>query len=145
MTSHQALEVLGTYLTSSAAAPLNKEYVEIDSPLWQVSSYFPSPLHSHCSHSTYIYFSEDTRTTLCDIPIYVGSVPSEHLDTFDQKLKKSLERIANEGIDMDRMTMVINREERQVLFFITLHFNANQLASFEVNWNLPRETLSPPQ
>ena len=30
----QAINLLGTYLTSSAAAPLNKEFVEIKSPLW---------------------------------------------------------------------------------------------------------------
>jgi len=30
----QAIDVLGTYLTSSAVAPLNKEFVEIESPLW---------------------------------------------------------------------------------------------------------------
>ena len=28
--------MLGTYLTSSSTAPLNKEYVEIESPLWYV-------------------------------------------------------------------------------------------------------------
>lgn len=64
--------------------------------------------------STYIYFSEDTRATRVSLPIYVGSVPAEHLDTFDQKLKASLERIVKEGIDMERMAMVIKREERQV-------------------------------
>ncbi|KAJ4001026.1 Metalloenzyme, LuxS/M16 peptidase-like protein [Lentinula boryana] len=91
-----ALDVLTTYLTSSAAAPLNKEYVEIESPL-----------------CTYIYFSEEIRATRVSMPIYVGSVPTEYLDTFDQKLKASFQRIVTEGIDMERMAMVINREERQ--------------------------------
>ncbi|KAF8832423.1 hypothetical protein HHX47_DHR1001921 [Lentinula edodes] len=93
----KALDVLSTYLTSSAAAPLNKEYVEIESPL-----------------CTYIYFSEDTRATRVSMPIYVGSVSTENLDTFDQKLKASFQRIVNEGIDMERMAMVINRDERQL-------------------------------
>ncbi|KAE9411017.1 hypothetical protein BT96DRAFT_952834 [Gymnopus androsaceus JB14] len=93
----KALDVISTYLTSSAVAPLNKEYVEIESPL-----------------CTYIYFSEETRATRVSLPIYIGSVPTEHLDTFDQKLKASLQRIVKEGIDMDRMAMVINREERQL-------------------------------
>jgi Zn-dependent M16 (insulinase) family peptidase len=35
----KALDILGTYLTSSAVAPLNKEFVEIESPLWQVLMY----------------------------------------------------------------------------------------------------------
>lgn len=29
--------MLGTYLTSSSTAPLNKEFVEIESPLWYVT------------------------------------------------------------------------------------------------------------
>lgn len=49
--------------------------------------------------------------------MYVGSVPTEDLNDFDTKLKKSLERIAKDGIDMSRMQMVISRDERQVRFF----------------------------
>ncbi|KAK1232703.1 hypothetical protein PQX77_004179 [Marasmius sp. AFHP31] len=93
----KALDIISTYLTSSAAAPLNKEFIEIESPL--------------CS---YIYFAEDTRATRVYLPIYVGSVPAEHLKTFNEKLKASLERIVKEGIDMDRMKMIINRDERQL-------------------------------
>ncbi|KAL0580364.1 hypothetical protein V5O48_001609 [Marasmius crinis-equi] len=93
----KALDILSTYLTSSAAAPLNKEFIEIESPL--------------CS---YIYFAEDTRATRVYLPIYVGSVPTAHLETFGGKLKDSLQRIVKEGIDMDRMKMVINRDERQL-------------------------------
>ncbi|KAI6047558.1 Metalloenzyme, LuxS/M16 peptidase-like protein [Pisolithus marmoratus] len=92
----KALDILGTYLTSSPVAPLNKEYVEVESPL--------------CS---YIYFSDETRATMVDLPIYIGSIPVEHIDDFDMKLVSSLRRISQEGIDMDRMYMVINRDERQ--------------------------------
>ncbi|KAH9064309.1 Metalloenzyme, LuxS/M16 peptidase-like protein [Lactarius vividus] len=91
-----ALEILGTYLTSSPTAPLNKEFIEIESPL-----------------CTYIYFGEESRATLCDVMIYVGSVPTEHLDTFDAKLHESFRRISKEGVDLDRMSMVIDRAERQ--------------------------------
>ncbi|KAI0639791.1 Metalloenzyme, LuxS/M16 peptidase-like protein [Trametes polyzona] len=93
----KALDILGTYLTSSAVAPLNKEFVEIENPL-----------------CTYIYFAEDTRATYVDLPVYVGSVPTEHLDTFDERLKASLRRIAEEGLDMGRMAMVLSRDERQL-------------------------------
>ncbi|KAI0036602.1 Metalloenzyme, LuxS/M16 peptidase-like protein [Vararia minispora EC-137] len=93
----QALDHLGTYFTSSPTAPLNKEYIETENPL-----------------CTYIYFNEDARATRNDLFIYVGSVPTEHLDTFDLKLHESLKRIAREGIDMERMRMVIDRDERQV-------------------------------
>ncbi|KAG9314439.1 Metalloenzyme, LuxS/M16 peptidase-like protein [Chiua virens] len=79
----KALDILSTYLTSSPVAPLNKEYVEIESPL--------------CS---YIYFSEDTRVTMVDLPVYIGSPASVVL--------------LRNGIDMSRMSMVINRDERQL-------------------------------
>jgi Zn-dependent M16 (insulinase) family peptidase len=92
------LDVIGTYLTSSPVAPLNKEYVETDSPM-----------------CTYIYFGEDTRATRVDLPVYVGSIPTEHIDSFDEKLKGSLGRIVESGLDMERMAMVINRDERQLL------------------------------
>ncbi|EDR15625.1 uncharacterized protein LACBIDRAFT_300739 [Laccaria bicolor S238N-H82] len=109
----KALDIIGTYLTSSAVAPLNKEYVEIESPLWY---YCICHLLSWLltSNSSYIYFGEDTRATRNDLPIYVGSVPTEHLHGFDEKLKASLERIVREGIDMDRMSMILNRDERQL-------------------------------
>lgn len=35
--TRKALDIIATYLTSSSAAPLNKEYVEIEAPLW----YYP--------------------------------------------------------------------------------------------------------
>ncbi|KAI5124638.1 hypothetical protein M0805_004247 [Coniferiporia weirii] len=95
--SRKALDVLSTYLTSSAVAPLDKEFIEIDNPL-----------------CTYIYFDEDVRPKFVDLPVYVGSVPTEHLDTFDIKIKTCLERIVKEGVDMTRMTMVINRDQRQL-------------------------------
>ncbi|KAH0590626.1 hypothetical protein H2248_000757 [Termitomyces sp. 'cryptogamus'] len=93
----KALEILGTYLTSSATAPLNKEYIEIEQPF--------------CG---YIYFGENTCTTHVDLVTYIGSVPTEHLDKFDVKLRNSFQRIVKEGIDMERMAMVLNREERQL-------------------------------
>ncbi|KAL1738927.1 Metalloenzyme, LuxS/M16 peptidase-like protein, partial [Schizophyllum fasciatum] len=92
----KALDILGTYLTSSTVAPLNKEYIEIESPM-----------------CTYIYLGQNTRASQIFLPIYVGSVPTELLDTFDEKLKESFQNIVKTGIDMDRMRMVIDRDERQ--------------------------------
>ena len=48
-------------------------------------------------------------------------MPTELLDSFDEKLKASLKRIADEGFDMDRMAMVIGRDERQVGSAAVLH------------------------
>jgi Fe2+ transport system protein B len=70
--------------------------------------------------STYIYIGVELRATLSDLMIYVGSVPTEHLDTFDAKLHESFRRIVKEGVDLNRMRMVIDRDERQVF----LHFMA---------------------
>lgn len=67
-----------------------------------------------CLFSTYIYFYEDERATRDDLAIYVGSVPVEHLSGFPDKLRASLARIAEEGLDMGRMAMVLNRDERQL-------------------------------
>jgi hypothetical protein len=67
-------------------------------------------------YSSYIYFEEDTRATRVNLPVYISSVPTEHLDSFNEKFKDSLKRIATTGMDMQRMAMVINRDERQVRF-----------------------------
>ncbi|KAK7694817.1 hypothetical protein QCA50_002005 [Cerrena zonata] len=94
----KAIDVLNTYLTASPVAPLSKEYVETDSPL--------------CA---YLYFSENQAATSFDVPFYASSVPIEHLDTFDVRLRASLQRIVDEGLDMDRMAVILNRDERQHL------------------------------
>ena len=58
---------------------------------------------------------EENRATCRDLRIYVGSVPTEHLDSFDAKLHESFHRISKEGVDLQRMSMIIDRAERQVL------------------------------
>ncbi|KAH8102439.1 Metalloenzyme, LuxS/M16 peptidase-like protein [Cristinia sonorae] len=93
----KGLDIIGTYLTSSPVAPLNKEFIEIEEPL-----------------CTYIYFGEDIAATRVDLPIYVGSVPTEHLDGFHERLQECFGRIVDDGIDVKRMAMVIDRDERQL-------------------------------
>jgi hypothetical protein len=66
------------------------------------------------SSSTCIYFGEETRASLVDLQIYIGSVPTEHQDRFHDMLKASFQRIVKDGIDMKRMAMIISRDERQV-------------------------------
>ena len=71
--------------------------------------------------STYIYIGSELRATLTDLMIYVVSVPTEHLDTFDAKLRESFRRIVKEGVDLNRMKIMLDRDERQVFFrFIAL-------------------------
>ena len=64
--------------------------------------------------STNIYFGQDTRATAVELYVSIESVPTGELLSFNEKLEVSMRRIVKEGINMDRMAMVINREERQV-------------------------------
>jgi hypothetical protein len=81
--------------------------------------------------STFIYIGEDHRATHSDLMIYVGSVPTEHLDTFDAKLHESFSRIIKDGVDLNRMKMVIDRDERQV-FFRSIELFSTYSNSFQV-------------
>ena len=90
--------------------------------MWKLSPPFGNVFHSTTSlsdltinlYSTCIYFVEETRATAIDLSIRIESVPTGELLGFNEKLQMSLRRIVKEGIDMDRMAMVINRDERQV-------------------------------
>lgn len=42
-------------------------------------------------------------------------MPSEHLDTLDERLKATLQRIVAEGLDMDRMSSVIARDRLKLM------------------------------
>jgi hypothetical protein len=64
--------------------------------------------------------------------MYLSDVPSDHLDSIDGLVKASLKRLAEEGIDMERMGMVLRREKRQVC--VPVRFSAiaiNDQAPFE--------------
>ena len=63
--------------------------------------------------------------------IYVGSVPTEHLDAFDAKLHESFSRIIKNGVDLNRMKMVIDRDERQV-FSHSIELFSTYSNSFQV-------------
>lgn len=109
---------MGLYLTSSPVAPLNKEFVETASPLWLVSSSFiDGRFNCNLFNSTDITVNESPRVTFCDLEIYVSDVPTEHLETFDVRLREALGRIADTGLDMQRMNMVIERAKRKVRNF----------------------------
>ena len=95
--------------------------------------------------STYIAFEEDPRPGFCDLPVLVGSVPTTHLDTFGDKFKSSLIKIADDGIDMNRMRMVIDRDQRQVTSFFSrkkIKLKAALHISFASNLSGQKATLS---
>lgn len=49
------------------------------------------------------------------LTVYLSSVPTEHLATFDTQFKTYLARIASEGFDMTRMAMIIERQRLALL------------------------------
>ena len=62
------------------------------------------------------YISLDTSgvyATAIDLMLYISAVPTEHLEAFDSRLRESLTRIADEGFDMDRMALLLARDEQQ--------------------------------
>ncbi|KAH8114466.1 Metalloenzyme, LuxS/M16 peptidase-like protein [Phellopilus nigrolimitatus] len=95
--TRNALNFMAKYLTSSPIAPLNAEYIETDNPL-----------------CTNIFFQEEVRANFIQLGVEISSVLIEHLDTFNEKLKHSLNVIIEDGIDMARMLKVIDRNQRQL-------------------------------
>lgn len=80
--------------------------------LVRASTYYNKALNG--PHSTYVAFYEDGRSTFSELAVYFGSVPSEHLDTLDERFKATIQRIIAEGLDMDRMSSVIARDRLKV-------------------------------
>lgn len=47
--------------------------------------------------------------------LYVSDVPSEHLESISALVRAELRRIADVGVDMERLEMVLRRERRQTM------------------------------
>lgn len=92
----KAIDILNAYLSDSAISPLQKELVEVDDPL-----------------ATEIGFDTLDQTTTI-INLNMSSVPTEKLDGAAEQAKDVLRKVLKEGIDLDRMTMVLHREQRKV-------------------------------
>ena len=65
-------------------------------------------------HNSHISFYMKVYVTNVNLEVRIASVPIKYLDTFNEKLSTSLKLIVENGIDMQRMAMIINRDERQV-------------------------------
>jgi len=65
-------------------------------------------------YSSAFFFNMDVYVTNINLEIWITSVSIKYLDTFNEKLASSLELIVENGIDMQRMAMIINRDERRV-------------------------------
>ncbi|SPO29441.1 related to metalloprotease 1 [Ustilago trichophora] len=94
----EAVNILSTYLTDSPVSAIQKAFVERDDPL--------------CTDA-YIGASDKAGASL--LSAYFSSVPTEQLDKLDQQLVDLLATIVKDGIDMDRMQMVIKRDKLKVL------------------------------
>ncbi|CAE6416736.1 unnamed protein product [Rhizoctonia solani] len=93
-TELKAMEMLGLYLTDSPVSPLTKEFVETANPL-----------------CTYIYCDSEERATFTSNNIYFGSVPTEQLDALHKKVIAKLKQIVVDGVDMDRIRLVMKRDK----------------------------------
>lgn len=99
----KALGVLNAYLSDSAISPLQKELIEVDEP-WATSLGFAST---------------DYSTSVLQLAL--SSVPTPKLDQVEEAVKNILRRTLKAGIDMERMTMILNREQRKVRKHIASH------------------------
>ena len=94
-----ALQILGSYLTHSAASPLQKEFIEIPKP-----------------YATSISFESEDRVNKSEVRCSISDVPMKHLEAIGEMIKRRIEEIAeNEGINMERMGLVLRREKRKLL------------------------------
>ncbi|KAG0369266.1 hypothetical protein BGZ54_010424 [Gamsiella multidivaricata] len=93
----QALDIIETYLTDSAVAILRKEMVEIEDP-----------------YCTSIDFRTSQRIRV-EIQLSFDSVPTEKLEEVEPKFFSIIEKIAQEGFDMERIAAVIKREKLKLL------------------------------
>ncbi|PWN49324.1 hypothetical protein IE53DRAFT_388475 [Violaceomyces palustris] len=95
---NEAISILGTYLTDSAVSAIQKAFIERDDPL-----------------CTDVYMGTTDKAGRCTVVAYFSSVPTSQLDKLDEQLVELLEKVATEGIDMQRMAMVIKRDRLKLL------------------------------
>lgn len=97
--THDALDLIGTYLSESAIAPLNKEFVERPDPKFSSLSF---------------YDEEYARCT--SLSCYLKSVATKDLATIDTEVVRFLSGLADKAdISLDRMHTEIKREKLRVL------------------------------
>lgn len=100
MQTATALEVLGEYLSDSAVSILSQTFIEIEDPI-----------------ATNIHFWI-TYQLPCTLSVNFESVPVEHLDTLEEKLFNVFRAVTKGGIDMDRMTTVIETQRNRSILSV---------------------------
>lgn len=99
--TEKALDVLNSYLGESAVSPLQRELIEIAEP-WATGIGFQA-----LEHSTAV------------LTLSASSVPTEKLDSIQQEITNVLKGVLKQGVDMQRMSMILNREQRKVISDLT--------------------------
>ncbi|OLL25266.1 hypothetical protein NEOLI_000842 [Neolecta irregularis DAH-3] len=103
-----AILMICLYLCDSPIAPLSREFIEIEHPL-------------------YISFDISERLeSLCTLEF--SAVPTAFLQSFESKFFSVLDTVVRDGVDLGRMTMLINKEKLKVRsllsFLISKSFDA---------------------
>ena len=57
---------------------------------------------------------ETDRAAVNDYDLGAASVPTEELENFDEKVIESLKKVVADGIDMTRLSQIIERDRRKV-------------------------------
>jgi hypothetical protein len=97
-----AVQILGDYLTHSATAPLQKAFVEIPKP-----------------YCTGISFHTEDRVNHNELSVTAWDVPTKHLEALGKMLVDKMRAIAqDEGIDMERLGLVLRRSKRKLLEYM---------------------------
>ena len=100
--TNSALKIMGSYLTHSATSPLQKEFIEIPKP-----------------YATAIGFYAEDRVNKNELQCSISDVPAKHLESIGQKIRTKLKHIVDEeGIDMERMGLVLRRDKRKLLNYM---------------------------
>lgn len=94
----QAMDILGLYLTDSPISPLTAHFVETSDPL-----------------ASWIGFYEQGRAWGLELSCYFGSVPTTKVDEIEGLLRDKLKEVVKEGVDMERMAVVIKKERLKLL------------------------------
>jgi Zn-dependent M16 (insulinase) family peptidase len=100
--TNSAIKLLGNYLTQSATAPLQKEFIEIPKP-----------------YTTSIGIYSEDRVNKNELTMGMFDVPTKHLNDIADLVRAKLAKVVKEeGIDMDRMAMIIRRDKRKLLNYM---------------------------
>jgi Zn-dependent M16 (insulinase) family peptidase len=100
--TNSALKLLGNYLTQSATAPLQKEFIEIPKP-----------------YTTSIGIYSEDRVNKNELTMGMFDVPTKHLNDIADLVRAKLAKVVKEeGIDMERMAMIIRRDKRKLLNYM---------------------------